>query len=327
LVCIFCVAYPIAVIGVAFDVHPPFSLSWAGSILLFLEGVLLILAAMLLFGWKRGLLAGLLVILLSYIVETTGVNTGFPFGLYHYTQVLFPRLPGGVPLAVMFAWALIIFGSYSWIAPTTTQRYLSLRSLLPGGLLAMLLDLEIEPVATYLEHYWQWFAPGHVNYYGVPLANFAAWFVTACVLLFLVHRVLVGSSQGNAYAAHPSTTPDGLSPDQSIQAHSMDQPLPPRAWHHIKALFSSHTTQLAALAPRTLFALSLFMFGVVDLTHGYYLALLPGLLAGGILYVLSPFPRRARFTIAPAHRIQQNKALQDDRDGMQQAEHQHQDAL
>jgi hypothetical protein len=31
---IFCVAYPIAVIGVAFNVHPPFSMSWAGSVLL-----------------------------------------------------------------------------------------------------------------------------------------------------------------------------------------------------------------------------------------------------------------------------------------------------
>ena len=45
LFCLFCLICPIAVIGVAFDVQPPFSLYWAGSVLLFLEGTLFILAA------------------------------------------------------------------------------------------------------------------------------------------------------------------------------------------------------------------------------------------------------------------------------------------
>ncbi len=288
LLCIFCVTYPIAVIGVAFDVHPPFSLAWAGSILLFLEGFLLILAAMLLFGWKRGLLAGLLVILLSSIVETTGVNTGFPFGLYHYTQVLFPQLPGGVPFAVMFAWTLIVFGSYSWVARTTTHQHLSLPAVLLGGLLAMLLDLEIEPVATYLEHYWQWLAPGNLNYYGVPLANFVAWFVTASLLLFIIDRILVGTT-----ARVPQNNDEGK-----------------RHWHIGYTM--ADALHWSRLAPRALFALSLFMFGLVDLTHGYYLAIIPGLLAGCILYVLSPLPRRASPAITPAHRVQQNKTLQHD---------------
>ena len=109
---LFCFAYPFAVIGVAFDVKPPFSLDWAGSALLFLEGTLLIVSAMLLYNRWQALLAGLCVILLSYGVETLGVTTGFPFGSYYYTGILFPSLPGGVPLAVMFAWVLVVFGSY-----------------------------------------------------------------------------------------------------------------------------------------------------------------------------------------------------------------------
>jgi hypothetical protein len=56
---VFCLAYPIAVTGVAFDVHPPFSLSWAGSALLLLEGTLLIVGAMLLYGQLLGLCADL----------------------------------------------------------------------------------------------------------------------------------------------------------------------------------------------------------------------------------------------------------------------------
>ena len=190
---IFCVAYPIAVTGVAFDVHPPFSLAWAGSALLFLEGILLIVAASLHYGLLRGVCAGLIVIALSYIVEALGVGTGFPFGLYRYTNVLLPRLPGSVPMAVMFAWVLIVLGAYGWVR--AEKRRIGISGALLGAALATLLDLEIEPVAAHLEHYWEWLAPGPINYYAVPLANFAAWFVVAFILLLLVDRVLWGTGR------------------------------------------------------------------------------------------------------------------------------------
>src|SRR5690348_5257816 len=88
---VFCVAYPIAVTGVAFDVRPAFSLSWAGSALLLLEGTLLIVGALLLYGELRGLCASLTVMAISYPVEAIGVQTGFPSGAYRYTDVLFPQ--------------------------------------------------------------------------------------------------------------------------------------------------------------------------------------------------------------------------------------------
>ncbi len=239
---IFCVAYPIAVTGVAFDVHPPFSLAWAGSALLFLEGMLLIVAASLCYGWLRGVCAGLIVITLSYLVEALGVGTGFPFGVYRYTDVLFPKLPGGVPMAVMFAWVLIVFGAYGWIR--AEKRPIGVIGALLGAVFATLLDLEIEPVAAHLEHYWEWLAPGYINYYGVPLANFAAWFVVAFVLLLLVDRILF-----RAYVRAPLL--------------------------------------LVAVTPRILFGASLFMFGLVDITHGYYGAALLGILAGLFLWLVS----------------------------------------
>jgi len=240
---LFCFAYPFAVTGVAFDVHPPFSLDWAGSALLFLEGVLLILAAMVRYSPLRGLCAGLFVITLSYLVEAVGVGTGFPFGLYRYTPVLFPRLPGGVPMAVMFAWVLIVFGVYGWVR--SEKRRIGVMGALLGAALATLLDLAIEPVAFHLERYWEWLAPGPINYYAVPLVNFVAWFVVAFCLLLLIDAVL---------------------------------------FHVYRPSFSS--IRLIALVPRLLYGTSLFMFGLVDLTHGYYgatlFALLAGLMVGGL---------------------------------------------
>jgi uncharacterized membrane protein len=159
---IFCVAYPIAVTGVAFDVRPSFSLSWAGSALLLLEGTLLIVGAILLYGELRGLCAGLTVMVISYVVEAMGVQTGFPFGAYRYTDVLFPQLPGGVPLAVLFAWVLIIFSVYlQYPQPDQKQHPRSTSTpcalvytgtlkrsmeLALGASLASLLDMEIEPL-------------------------------------------------------------------------------------------------------------------------------------------------------------------------------------
>ena len=246
---IFCIAYPIAVIGVAFDVNPPFSLAWAASALLFLEGGLLLFCVLFLFGWLRSLLVGLLIVLLSYLVETVGVTTGFPFGSYRYTDVLFPRLPGGVPLAVLFAWILIVLGVYGILRVHKPKPVLA--DLTLGAVLATLLDFAIEPVASRLEHYWLWLDPGPINYYGVPLVNFAAWFVVSFVLLVLINIIL-----------SPTI------PFQKVRPYAV--------------LF----------VLRYMFAASVFMFALADLTHGYYWAAILGPLIGMILYARTIYYRQ-----------------------------------
>ncbi|GII82006.1 hypothetical protein Sru01_69880 [Sphaerisporangium rufum] len=42
-------------------------------------------------------------VLLGYAAEWVGIRTGFPFGEYRYTDVLWPQL-GGVPVIVALAW-------------------------------------------------------------------------------------------------------------------------------------------------------------------------------------------------------------------------------
>ena len=238
---LFCFAYPFAVIGVAFNVRPPFSMDWAGSVLLFVEGSVLIVAAMYLYGIPRAAIVGLIIIVLSYAVEALGITTGFPFGLYRYTAILFPRLAGSVPFAVMFAWVMIIFGAYGWVS--RGKGSIGLRRALLGALLATLLDGVIEPVAFHVVNYWQWLQPGSFNYYGVPLVNFGAWFVVAFLLLLVTDSLL--------------------------------SPI------HIA---SKKGLSLALLSPKLLFVASLFMFALVDLTHGYLLATLIAFATTALLY-------------------------------------------
>lgn len=256
---LFCFCYPFAVIGVAFDVKPPFSLDWAGSFLLFVEGSLLLVIAMLRYGYLRGLLAGLCIIVLSYAVEALGANTGFPFGVYHYTAILLPHLPGYVPLPVMFAWLLIIFGSYGAVKRSVSgKRGMVVGTAVTSALLAMLLDLAIEPVAAHVVFYWRWLAQGPLNYYGVPWINFVAWFAVAFVLLLLADWTLRG---WNAQMA--------LQSKQEICQQQQKVGM---------------VEYLIMLVPRLLFLCSLFMFGLVDLTHGYYWGTLWALCAGAIIF-------------------------------------------
>ena len=255
---LFCIAYPIAVIGVAFNVRPAFSLSWAGSALLILEGTLLILAAMLVYDWWRALRAALAIIALSTLVEDVGVSTGFPFGVYRYTSILQPHITAQVPLAVPFAWVLVVLGVYGLLRRREFGSGIGFKGALPGAVLALLLDLAIEPVAAYVEHYWLWQPGATLNYYGVPLANFASWLVVAFLLLLLVDWFFVN-------------------------------PLP-----LITRPGGKFIGRLSRNVPEWLFGSSLLMFGLVDLTHGYYAGSAFALIAGCLIWWLHSKKRLER---------------------------------
>lgn len=275
LFCLFCVAYLITVIGVAFDVHPPFSMAWAASALLILEGVMLTVAWMDEYG-PPALLAALVIAFFSYGVEALGVNTGFPFGQYRYTGVLFPILPGGVPLPVVFAWLMIIIAVRSLtVRPPLLVGGRWIISTLVSALLATLLDLVLEPVAFHLERYWIWLAPGNINFYGIPLVNFVAWFIVSLLLISLVNLIMTG-------------------------AISFQNP-------------STFSSRLPLNVPIWLYFANVFMFGLVDLTHGYYFAAGLALLAIILPFVVAPLPTNAILPIMMAYGVEQDQALQPNR--------------
>jgi putative membrane protein len=254
---IFCIAYPIALVGITFNVQPSFSLTWAGSALLLLEGGMLILAALLAYGFTQTVCANLVVIVLSTLAEHIGVSTGFPFGTYVYTNILQPHITTLVPLAVPFAWILVILGAYGLLRGLSLEkRRIGIGGVLLGSILALLLDLAIEPVATAIEHYWTWTSPGPFNYYGVPITNFIAWFCIALILLFLVDLCFVQ----------------------------------PRALPSAPGRRGRIRQRLPRLLPGWLFVASLVLFGCVDLTHAFYIGTVCAvcaLLAAALCWLLS----------------------------------------
>jgi len=280
LFCLFCIAYPIAVIGVAFDVHAPFSMAWAASALLILEGTMLTVALMDEYG-PRGLFAAIVIALFSYGIEVLGVGTGFPFGSYRFSGVLWPRLPGGVPLVVIFVWLLIMIAVRGLtVRPPLLMGGRWIISILMAALTATFLDLEIEPVAFHVEHYWDWLAPGHLSYYGVPLMNFVAWFVVALVLSLLVNRIL-------------------------LRAISFQD-------------ISSFSSRLPLNVPTWLYFANVFMFGLIDLTHGYYIAVGVAVLAAILPFVIPPLPGISPLPVIAAFGVEQDQVFQPDRKRVEQ---------
>lgn len=167
LVYLFC--YPFAVAGIALDVHASFSMDWAGSIMLGIEGALAVLWLAQMLGWRRGGGLAAFVALGAFTAETIGTHSGWPFGPYQYTTILFPVLPGGVPLPVIGAWLFVIVAAIAVASrvPSGIAR-LTVATLLGVGL-----DLVLEPVAVHIEGYWRWLARG--PYTGIPLSNFVGW--------------------------------------------------------------------------------------------------------------------------------------------------------
>ncbi|GAC1548812.1 MAG: hypothetical protein NVS2B7_24820 [Herpetosiphon sp.] len=146
-----------------------------GGFLLMLQGSLLALWLIQVARW-RGCGAGLLIAGLSLGAEYLGVTTGLPFGHYAYTPTLGTQLFGAVPLPIPFAWLMVIPASLSVAALLVRGA-----ARVPvAALLALLLDLAIEPVAAYVVHYWRWLDRG--PFYGIPTINFIAWGSTALLL-------------------------------------------------------------------------------------------------------------------------------------------------
>lgn len=113
----------------------------------------------------------------TLIVEVIGVVTGDIFGSYEYKSALGPQL-WNVPVIIGLNWLLIILGAIgiSQIIRNTALFPLSV------GILVLLLDYFLEPVAVKLD-YWEW------NTHHIPLQNYLVWFV-AGVICAIIYRIL-----------------------------------------------------------------------------------------------------------------------------------------
>jgi len=141
-------------------------------------------------------LFSLLVILITWLVEWAGVESGKIFGAYQYGTVLQPQI-AGVPVAIGFAWLTLLISATALerrLPRTPAADQYFLRALRIAGLM-VLFDFFMEPVAVKLD-YWQW--EGGT----IPIQNFIAWFVISFLLAIVSLRIRLWPDKVPTAASH-----------------------------------------------------------------------------------------------------------------------------
>jgi len=125
---------------------------------------------------------------ISWTTETLGVAYGFPFGNYHYTDVLGFKL-GTVPIIIMPAY--FVTGYLAWTLSSTflgnfgkgiEKKNVFILPFIAGFIMVMW-NFCFDPIMSTIRVSWIWEDGG--NYFGVPLSNYFGWYFT----VYLIYQV------------------------------------------------------------------------------------------------------------------------------------------
>src|SRR6266705_3976712 len=138
--------------------------------------------------WSGILTFIVMCLVVSNILENTSILTGFPFGHYHYTDVLGPKL-FLVPLLIGPAY--FATGYLAWVLGTVligdvrrkSSAFTTFAVPFIASFAMVTWDLGFDPTSTTIHHTWIWEQGG--GYFGVPLTNYLGWFFTVYVFFQL----------------------------------------------------------------------------------------------------------------------------------------------
>lgn len=163
-------------------------------------------------GWARLGLFFALTCVISWSLESVSIATGFPFGNYHYTDSLGPKL-GTVPLLIMPAYFGVCYISWIIAGQLADHNRPAPRATLTLAIVAsfvmVMWDLSMDPARATVHQAWIWHDGG--AYFGVPFVNFAGWFL--CVFTILMAYGLLAPrliAKNPAEAASTDGLPLGL---------------------------------------------------------------------------------------------------------------------
>ena len=120
----------------------------------------------------------------TYLIESVGVATGWPYGEFAYTVDLGPML-GGVPVALPVFFIPLVTNAYLLclllLGPRADSVWVRLATVIP---VVVAMDVVLDPGAVSLG-FWDF---GGGAFYGVPLSNYAGWVLSAIVAVVTLDR-------------------------------------------------------------------------------------------------------------------------------------------
>ena len=119
--------------------------------------------------------------------------TGWPLGAIQYSRQLGMKL-GPLPLGLPLLWYALVIGARQTVLrcwPGAGQAGLALGT----GALALLADVNLEPVAAKLRGFWFWRAqsPDQPPLFAPPWTGYAAWFLAASALAYALREERVAA--------------------------------------------------------------------------------------------------------------------------------------
>jgi uncharacterized membrane protein len=149
----------------------------------------------------RGILSFIfLSLLIGNFLENLSILSGFPFGHYHFTDVMGPKI---LAVPILLGLAYVGMGYISWTVarvilgdagePLTGSRPVT-RPLV-AAFVMVAWDLSQEAIWSNLLGAWRWHEGG--AYFGVPLSNFLGWYLTV-YLIYQSFALLVRTAGATA---------------------------------------------------------------------------------------------------------------------------------
>lgn len=183
-----------------------YELGWkySGQVYILLGTAAVLLHSAPRFGWGKALALFVLASGVALLSELGGTNIGFPFGPYHYTEMLGYRIGGDVPYPIPISWYYMLYCCLVFcgrLLVTDDSSATKWRWALVAGAFLTAWDVPMEVQMTnVVPAHWVWelenFAPWVPAllkapiFYGMPLSNWVGWYLTGVVVSRLMLAVV-----------------------------------------------------------------------------------------------------------------------------------------
>ncbi len=182
-------------------------------------------------GWTRLAVFFVIAFIVSWCYESLSIKTGFPFGHYHYTDRLGPKL-GDVPLLIMPAYYAVCYVSWH-LAHIVLDKFDANANRLQtwavpalASFIMVMWDMSMDPARATLAEVWIWHDGG--GYFGVPFQNFMGWFL--CVYtIFQLYAI---------YLRRQASAVSGSATTNEQKSH----------WHQITAFYGALILEFLSMA-------------------------------------------------------------------------------
>ncbi len=146
-------------------------------------------------GWKRSVLFLLWGSAIGAVAELLGTQTGVPFGAYEYTDYLGAKIAGHVPWFIPPSWYAVSILAYDLARRMKVGR---MATVVWGAVFMVLWDVALDPAMSKAFPFWTYETEGF--FFGMPLTNWAGWFVTSLVIVWGFDRLLGGLDSAPSWA-------------------------------------------------------------------------------------------------------------------------------